>query len=90
MKAWFVWCGDDWGDYVHGDTPAKAKSMFWRSWSGECEWIDLRPIRCPRLDNIPITDKSIRELFDAKSAEYDDKYDWIPICKCKICDGAQE
>ena len=83
MKAWFVWCGDDWGDYVHGDTQAQAKSMFMMSWGGiECEWIYLRTIRSPRLDNRPITEENILEIYN------DDDYyidSWHPICECEIC-----
>jgi len=81
MKAWFVWAGEpysEWGDYVHGETPGKAKAMFWREWHGECEWIDLRPIRAPEFDDKPITGDIILLV-----SGYDD---WFPICKCELCD----
>ena len=73
MKAWFVFGGDDWGDYVHGDNVSAAKSMFWDEWGMEVdEWIRMRPVRCKRLDDIPITAENIGEP-------------WFPICSCKIC-----
>ena len=78
MKAWFVWADDDWGDYVHGNNATEAKSMFWKEWSSETEWINLRPVRCPKLDNIPITEDKICKLHP----EY---AEWNPICRCKIC-----
>ena len=84
MKAWFVWVGTpyyDWGDYVHGETASKAKSMFWKEWSYEAdEWTRLRPIRCPEFDDKPITGKAIYEFTDDDSV-------WYPICKCGICKG---
>ena len=83
MKAWFVWYGDEWGEYVHGETASKAKSMFMREWSCECDWIDLRPIRCSALDNIPITSDSIRDLHSPDTVADEHLY---PICKCEICD----
>ena len=80
MKAWFVWVGDEWGDYVHGETAAKAKAIFWEKWAWEAdERIYLRAVRCPELDNIPITRESISEINDDKM--------WYPICDCEICDA---
>ena len=64
MKAWFVWADDDWGDYVHGNNATEAKSMFWREWSSETEWIYLRPIRYPQLDDVSITEESILEVVN--------------------------
>ncbi len=87
MKAWFVWFGD-WGDYVHGETPALAKQMFKREWGPEMDWeswIYLRPIRCPRLDDIPITSESI--LLEDHWFEGEKMDHWYPICKCGICKG---
>ena len=79
MKAWFVWVGDEWGDYVHGETASKAKSMFWKSWSSEAEeWINLRPRRIPYLDDVPITPESIDETL------------WDIICDCPICENERE
>ncbi len=78
MKAWFVWADDDWGDYVHGETASKAKSMFWSTWNGETEWIHLRPFRVPELDN---------KLFTPESVGIpDDNELWYSICDCEICE----
>ena len=80
MKAWFVMVGDDWGEYVHGETASKAKSMFWKSWSYEAEeWIYLRAYRVPELDDIPITTKNINNIRE-------DNELWHPICDCPICE----
>lgn len=84
MKAWFVWVDDEWGDYVHGETANKAKSMFWNQWGLEAdEWIQLRPIRYPRLDNVPITSESILEGYDEDQRE--EYGGWKPICECRLC-----
>jgi len=90
MKAWFVWDNNDynWGDYVHGETAGKAKSMFWSAWHTEAdEWICMRVSRCPELDDIPITSDSIKERTNAIFNE--DDY-WYPICDCEICRKADE
>ena len=79
MKAWFVWVGDEWGDYVHGETASKAKSMFWKSWSSEAdEWTNLCPVRMPELDGIPITAANISTVSE-------DNELWYSICDCEIC-----
>ena len=84
MKGWFVWVGDEWGDYVHGRTPTEAKSMFWKSWSCETEeWIYLLPIRIPELDNVPITTESIAGVSN-------DNELWYPACDCRICEEAHK
>ena len=83
MKAWFVWADDEWGEYVHGATRSEAKSMMWRHWGLEIdEWIYMRAIRSPRLDDIPITSRSILDGYDIDEKEYE--Y-WYPICKCELC-----
>ena len=86
MKAWFVWIGDEWGDWVHGATATEAKKMFWRWWASEAEeWTYLNPIRCPRLDNIPITRENIAlDLTPAEIEEYEINYRDL-ICTCEIC-----
>lgn len=90
MKAWFVWYGDDWGDYVHAETATKAKSRFYEEWSPEFDaegWIYLRPFRYPRLDDVPITNESILEGYDEHERE-EYKF-WVPICDCEICQGKE-
>lgn len=85
MKAWFVWADDEWGDFVHGETPGKAKSMFWNYWVLEAsDFCSLRPIRVPRLDDKPLTEESINECRDD-----DDPWDSPIICRCEICKGAK-
>ena len=82
MKAWFVWVGDEWGDYVHGETAAKAKAIFWEKWAWEAdEWIYLRAVRCPEFDDIPIT----QEVITSHNGE--ETTWWYPICDCEICDA---
>lgn len=83
MKAWFVWAGEpymEWGDYVHGETPGKAKAMFMKAWHTEVEWNDLHPHRYPALDDKPITYQNIFE-----SGQTCDR--WVPICECEICNN---
>ena len=88
MKAWFVWIGDEWGDWVHGSTATEAKTMFWNFWGDIAEeWIYLQPIRCPRLDGIPITRENIAIGFSPYEIdEYGIKHRDL-ICKCEICKG---
>ena len=85
MKAWFVWVDDEWGDYVHGNTRSEAKAMMWRYWSLEVdEWVYMRALHTPRLDDIPITSKTILDGYDAEQQKEYDGY-WHPICKCELC-----
>ena len=90
MKAWFVWIGDEWGDWVHGETATEAKKMFWKWWASEAEeWTCLSPIRCPRLDDIPITRKNISlELTPGEIEEWEINYRDL-ICDCEICKQAE-
>ena len=82
MKGWFVWCGDEWGDFVHGKTASEAKTMMWKEWCDEIdEWIFMRPTRFPKFDNVPITQK----IIDRHYATED--YKWMPICTCPLCRG---
>jgi len=88
MKGYFIWVGDEWGDYVHGETASKAKSMMWSEWSFMIEsWIDMRPIRIPAFDNKPITEKTIIEYCALNQYEFEGEPidEWTPICECKIC-----
>jgi hypothetical protein len=91
LKAWFVWCGEEWGDWVHGETATKAKSMFWDFWGGVVEeWIDMQPIRYSRLDGIPINRKNISAgLTEYEIEEWGINYRDL-ICKCEICKKAVE
>lgn len=93
MKAWFVWVGDEWGDFVHGESAGKAKSMFWKEWAQEAdEWINLRPIRVPELDNVPLTsDVILKHLKDngIKWEDVEDYGNWWPICDCEVCQGKE-
>lgn len=88
-KGWFVWIGDEWGDWVHGSTATEAKKRFWAWWSIEAdEWINMQPIRCPRFDGVPITRESLAEAFTHSQV-----YEWgimqrDLICDCKICKEA--
>ena len=76
MKAWFVWVGDEWGDYVHGETASKAKAMFMTVWHGESEWVELRPLRFKELDDIPINKETLTKLG---------VLGFYPICDCELC-----
>lgn len=87
-KAWFVWVGDEWGDYVHAETATKAKSMFWQEWASEAEeWIWLGPIRCQWLDGIPITPQNIALGLTREEIDEFGVMLWAPICTCQICKG---
>ena len=86
MKAWFVWIGDEWGDFVHGETAGKAKSMFWHEWSSMAEeWIYLRPIRRPDLDDVPLTEENILKHLKGQTYEGEPYTNWTPICTCEVC-----
>lgn len=89
MKAWFVYANNDyeWGDFVHGETVSQAKSMFWRSWGIETEWIDLRVRRIPSLDDTPLTSETICKYLDDIDFMYEGEQitRWHPICNCKTC-----
>jgi len=80
MKAWWVSVGDEWGDFVHAETRSKAKSMFWNKWSWEAdEWIYLRALREPKLDNKPLTAKNIQTAIGG-----DGLYESY-TCNCELC-----
>ena len=90
MKAWFVWIGEEWGDWVHGETATEAKTMFWNWWGTEAEeWIRMQPIRYPRFDGVPITRESIAEgLTKQQIYEWGIKHRDL-ICRCDICKGIE-
>ena len=90
MKAWFVWIGEEWGDWVHGSTVTDAKKMFWKWWSSEAEeWTQLNPIRCSKLDDIPITRENISlDLTPEEIKEWGINYRDL-ICDCEICQGKE-
>ena len=90
MKAYFVWIMDEWGDFVHGETAGKAKSMFWQEWAQEAdEWINMRPIRVSALDDVPLTRQNIKEYQLSRGHSYmgEEYTEWWPICDCPICKG---
>ena len=87
MKAYFVWIGEEWGDWVHGETVTEAKKMFWKHWSDIVEnWTEMRPIRNPKLDNIPITRENLFALFTPEEIEEWDIKIRDLICTCEICE----
>ena len=87
MKAYFVWIGEEWGDWVHGKTANEAKKMFWKHWSDIAEnWTEMRPIRNPKLDNIPITRENLFALFTPEEIEEWDIKIRDFICTCEICE----
>ena len=86
-KAWFVHILEDFGDFVHGETQGKAKSMFFSEWGDHTEngFIDLLAVRVPELDNTPINEKSILKYMKGETFEGEPYTYWYPICGCKIC-----
>lgn len=89
IKGWFVWIGEEWGDWVHGETPTDAKKRFWKWWAAETEeWIRMQPIRCPKFDGIPITREAIAEgLTHFQINEWDINIRDL-ICDCELCQEA--
>jgi hypothetical protein len=89
IKGWFVWIGEEWGDWVHGETATEAKKRFWAWWGSEAEeWINMQPIRCPRFDGVPITRESIAEgLTNRQIQEWAINYRDL-ICDCELCQEA--
>lgn len=89
MKAWFISVdtGDyGWGDFVHGETSGKGKAMFWDEWGDQAEeWIWLRAIRVPSLDDVPITEINILEHLHGETFEGEPYTEWYPICTCEVC-----
>ena len=92
MKAWIAQYKDeDWVMLVHGETRSKAKSNFqqWNPMAYERDFIDIRVIRLPGLDNLPIT------YDNAKNAGFEYWDDWdgaiverdmfVNDCSCEIC-----
>lgn len=79
LKGYWVDCGAEWGEYVHGFNATDAKKMFWSAWHGECDWIDLGVVRVDYFDNKPINRETVRE-YNLTFGE-----GWYPICKCGIC-----
>lgn len=84
MKAWFVWVDDECGDYVHGETPGKAKSKMCRTCFTGTDFTDLRPMRIPELDDKPLTTETISAIRDE-----DNPWDEPIICRCELCKGAK-
>ena len=86
IKGWFVWIGEEWGDWVHGETVTEAKKRFWAYWGSEAEeWINMQPIRCPKFDGVPITRETL-----AKGLNPTQIWDWgintrDLICDCELC-----
>ena len=87
MKAWIVYCGDEWCALMHAPTTGKARAMA-QCISGD-DYISFRARRFPELDNRPFT------WDDCKNAGFEYMDDNVPIgkdefindCKCAICKG---
>jgi len=87
MKAWRIYCADEWTTLIHADTAGKAKAIVMRFFDYD-EFIAFSARRLPQMDNRPFT------YQDAKDAgfEYLDDCgepikpeEFINDCSCDIC-----
>ena len=84
MKAYVVeYKGSDWCDFTHAVTSQDARVLFWRTWSAEGEFVDIRARRVQELDDIALSGINIHNAggYDA---------DWIygngtSTCHCGTC-----
>ena len=90
MKAWKVFCMDEWMTLMHADTRGKAIQSARDNVDGGESFIDFRAIRVPGLDDKPFTWNNV----DAEEVGYVDE-DGNPLqeneyfndCRCSICKG---
>lgn len=83
-KAFVVYYKDyEWVDYAHAETAQEAKKIFYSEWKQEGDYIDIRAIRRPKLDNLPLSGKNIA------TCGYGYEEDWLGVercmCKCDLC-----
>jgi len=82
MKAYEVQYKDsEWCDFVHASHVEDAKISFWKAWATEGEFIDVRAVRVPELDNKALTGKNI------VNAGFDEEWysEKTYICECDLC-----
>jgi hypothetical protein len=60
MKAWIVYCGDEWNELTHANTAGKAKVAIMKS-IGFDNYIYLGAKRLPGLDDKPITYQNAKD-----------------------------
>lgn len=93
LKAYYAsYRGEDWVTCVHGETPAKAKSMF-ALVDPSCDysrdrWVDIRLSRIPDWDDRPFFGSAYYELFtpSGEDDEGNPVWDWTYVdCHCPLC-----
>ena len=89
LKAWVVWCGDDWCTLIHGETRGKAQA-FVMGHIGVGDFIDYSALRLPGLDGKPITfDNAAAAGFhylDESTGDDEDASEFRNWCKCEVCE----
>lgn len=91
MKAWIVWCQDEWCALVHADTNGKAKSLVRNFYDTDYAFTDFTAKRFPEMDNKKFTYQACK---DADFQYLDDSFgvpiapeEFINDCQCNICKG---
>jgi hypothetical protein len=92
MKAWIV--SDfsyEWVGLFHADTAGQAKLRALEEYGIDCDYIDMRARRFPKLDDRPFT------YEDCKDAGFEYTDEGEPVnsetfrndCPCDICKGVK-
>jgi hypothetical protein len=88
MKAYWVQIKDnDWGMYIHAETPGKAKAQYLKVDPDlfSCDFVDLEAHRCKDLDNKPFTDDTMNSAKRYVGEEWQGKNLWLEWCSCSLC-----
>jgi len=89
MKAWIVFCGDEYCTLIHADTAGKAKRIMMGLYGDETEFIDYRATRFPKMDDKKFTYEDCKEAgweyLDGWDGGNLKKEDFINDCPCNIC-----
>lgn len=88
MKAWSVSYSEDWHMLLHAETREKARVLFIKEYPEYYppEYIEVKAIRVPELDNLPFNLENSKEYFsDAEDQDFARSY--YNFCLCEICKG---
>jgi hypothetical protein len=88
MKAWIVFCGDEYCGLFHADTEGQAKLRMMYCYGGD-DYLQYRARRLPGLDGKPITYQNAKdagfEYSDGDSSRLLSELEFINDCQCHIC-----
>jgi len=94
MKAWqvgevsFVWrIFNDWTLLIHANTREQARNIAIEVWPelSKPNYIDVRAIRVPELDDKPFTHENLPDGLFKDDEEYSLKDYWVNFCNCEVC-----